>query len=86
MAEEVNQAFRDAANGPMKGVLAITDTPLVSMDFKGTDVSTTIDAALTMVMGDDMVKVVAWYDNEWGECGTESGKGRIAWRCDDRGR
>jgi len=66
MAEEVNQAFRDAANGPMKGVLAITDTPLVSMDFKGTDVSTTIDAALTMVMGDDMVKVVAWYDNEWG--------------------
>lgn len=66
MAEEVNEAFRAAASGPMKGVLAITDTPLVSMDFKMSDVSTTIDAALTMVMGDDMVKVVAWYDNEWG--------------------
>jgi len=66
MAEEVNQAFRDAENGRQKGVLAITDTPLVSMDFKKTNVSTTIDAALTMVMGDDMVKVVAWYDNEWG--------------------
>ena len=65
-AEEVNAAFREAQNGPMKGVLAITDTPLVSVDFRCTDVSTTIDAALTMVMGDDMVKVVAWYDNEWG--------------------
>ena len=50
----------------MKGVLAITETPLVSVDFRCSDVSTTIDAALTMVMGDDMVKVVAWYDNEWG--------------------
>nr|ABD37955.1 glyceraldehyde-3-phosphate dehydrogenase subunit A [Scherffelia dubia] len=65
-AEEVNQAFRDAAAGPMKGVLAITDIPLVSVDFRCTDVSTTVDAALTMVMGDDMVKIVAWYDNEWG--------------------
>ncbi|CAL6335877.1 unnamed protein product [Bathycoccus prasinos] len=52
-AEEVNA--REAQNGPMK----------VSVDFRCTDVSTTIDAALTMVMGDDMVKVVAWYDNEW---------------------
>lgn len=65
-AEEVNNAFREAANGPMKGVLAVTDEPLVSVDFRCTDVSSTIDAALTMVMGDDMVKVVAWYDNEWG--------------------
>jgi len=65
-AEEVNAAFREAAEGPMKGVLAVTDEPLVSVDFRCTDVSTTIDAALTMVMGDDMVKVVAWYDNEWG--------------------
>ncbi|KAG1667978.1 hypothetical protein FOA52_000622 [Chlamydomonas sp. UWO 241] len=65
-AEEVNNAFRTAAEGEMKGILAITDTPLVSCDFKGSDVSSTIDAALTMVMGDDMVKVVAWYDNEWG--------------------
>jgi glyceraldehyde-3-phosphate dehydrogenase (NADP+) (phosphorylating) len=65
-AEEVNAAFKEAQDGPMKGVLAITDTPLVSVDFRCSDVSTTIDAALTMVMGDDMVKVVAWYDNEWG--------------------
>merc|ERR1711966_550324 len=65
-AEEVNAAFKEAADGPMKGVLAITETPLVSVDFRCSDVSTTIDAALTMVMGDDMVKVVAWYDNEWG--------------------
>ena len=65
-AEEVNNAFREAANGAQKGVLAITDEPLVSVDFRCTDVSSTIDAALTMVMGDDMVKVVAWYDNEWG--------------------
>ena len=65
-AEEVNAAFKEAEEGPMKGVLAITETPLVSVDFRCSDVSTTIDAALTMVMGDDMVKVVAWYDNEWG--------------------
>jgi glyceraldehyde-3-phosphate dehydrogenase (NADP+) (phosphorylating) len=65
-AEEVNNAFRAAAQGEQKGVLAITDEPLVSVDFRCTDVSSTIDAALTMVMGDDMVKIVAWYDNEWG--------------------
>jgi glyceraldehyde-3-phosphate dehydrogenase (NADP+) (phosphorylating) len=65
-AEEVNAAFREAAAGPMNGVLAVCDTPLVSVDFRCTDVSTTIDSSLTMVMGDDMVKVVAWYDNEWG--------------------
>ena len=65
-AEEVNAAFREAAAGPMAGVLGVADVPLVSCDFKCTDVSTTIDSSLTMVMGDDMVKVVAWYDNEWG--------------------
>ena len=65
-AEEVNEAFRAAANGPQKGVLAVSDEPLVSCDYRMTDVSSTIDSALTMVMGDDMVKVVAWYDNEWG--------------------
>jgi glyceraldehyde-3-phosphate dehydrogenase (NADP+) (phosphorylating) len=52
--------------GPMKGVLAVTDEPLVSVDFKGTFQSSTVDESLTMVMGDDMVKIVAWYDNEWG--------------------
>jgi glyceraldehyde-3-phosphate dehydrogenase (NADP+) (phosphorylating) len=66
MAEEVNAAFRQAADGPMKGVLGISDEPLVSCDYRMTNVSSTIDAALTMVMGEDMVKVVAWYDNEWG--------------------
>jgi len=65
-AEEVNAAFKEAADGDMKGILAIEETPLVSIDYRCTDVSTTIDAALTMVMGDDMVKVVSWYDNEWG--------------------
>ena len=65
-ADEVNAAFREAANGPLKGILAVTDEPLVSSDFRCSDVSCTIDAALTMVMGDDMLKVVSWYDNEWG--------------------
>jgi len=65
-AEEVNAAFREAADGEMKGVLAVSDEPLVSVDFRCSDVSSTIDSSLTMVMGDDMVKVVAWYDNEWG--------------------
>eukprot|EP00898_Chlorokybus_atmophyticus_P002265 jgi/Chlat1/3039/Chrsp208S03297 len=65
-AEEVNAAFREAANGPLNGILAVCDEPLVSVDFRCSDVSSTIDSSLTMVMGDDMVKVVAWYDNEWG--------------------
>ena len=51
---------------PPQGILAVNDLPLVSIDFRCSDVSTTIDSSLTMVMGDDMVKVVAWYDNEWG--------------------
>ncbi|CAD6209377.1 unnamed protein product [Miscanthus lutarioriparius] len=65
-ADDVNAAFRKAADGPLKGVLSVCDVPLVSVDFRCSDVSSTIDASLTMVMGDDMVKVVAWYDNEWG--------------------
>ncbi|CAI9301871.1 unnamed protein product [Lactuca saligna] len=65
-AEDVNGAFRKAADGPLKGILAVCDEPLVSVDFRCSDVSSTIDSSLTMVMGDDMVKVVAWYDNEWG--------------------
>merc|ERR1712157_189662 len=64
--EEVNAAFREAADTRLKGVLGVTDEPLVSADFRCSDVSSTIDSSLTMVMGDDMVKVVAWYDNEWG--------------------
>jgi glyceraldehyde-3-phosphate dehydrogenase (NADP+) (phosphorylating) len=65
-AEEVNAAFRKAAAGEMKGILAVADEPLVSSDFKGTNVSASVDSALTMVLDGDMVKVVAWYDNEWG--------------------
>ncbi|GLT31322.1 hypothetical protein SLA2020_060650 [Shorea laevis] len=65
-AEDVNVAFRKAAEGPLKGILAVCDVPLVSVDFRCSNVSSTIDSSLTMVMGDDMVKVVAWYDNEWG--------------------
>ncbi|KAM0901842.1 hypothetical protein ACQ4PT_019677 [Festuca glaucescens] len=66
LAEEVNQAFRDAAANELKGILDVCDEPLVSVDFRCSDVSSTIDASLSMVMGDDMVKVIAWYDNEWG--------------------
>lgn len=65
-AEEVNQALREAAEGPLKGVLEYSDLELVSCDYRGTDASSIVDASLTMVMGGDMVKVVAWYDNEWG--------------------
>uniref|UniRef100_K4ADH5 glyceraldehyde-3-phosphate dehydrogenase (NADP(+)) (phosphorylating) n=1 Tax=Setaria italica TaxID=4555 RepID=K4ADH5_SETIT len=65
-ADDVNAAFRKAAAGPLKGVLQVCDEPLVSVDFRCSDVSSSIDSSLTMVMGDDMVKVVAWYDNEWG--------------------
>ncbi|PSB01742.1 type I glyceraldehyde-3-phosphate dehydrogenase [Merismopedia glauca] len=64
--DEVNNALKEAANGSMKGILDYNDLPLVSSDYRGTNCSSTIDASLTMVMGGDMVKVVAWYDNEWG--------------------
>ncbi|NJM75731.1 MAG: type I glyceraldehyde-3-phosphate dehydrogenase [Acaryochloridaceae cyanobacterium RU_4_10] len=66
IAEQVNQALKTAAEGPMKGILHYSDIELVSSDYKGHDASSIIDAALTMVMGGNMVKVVAWYDNEWG--------------------
>jgi len=65
-AEEVNGAFKSAAQGELKGILGYTEEPLVSMDFKGDPRSSIIDGQLTMVIGDSMVKVVAWYDNEWG--------------------
>jgi glyceraldehyde-3-phosphate dehydrogenase (NAD(P)) len=66
IAEQVNDVLKGAAEGPLKGILDYTDLPLVSSDFRGTDCSSTVDGQLTMVMGGDMVKVVAWYDNEWG--------------------
>nr|AHA84230.1 glyceraldehyde-3-phosphate dehydrogenase A [Phaseolus vulgaris] len=65
-AEEVNAAFRESAEKELKGILSVCDEPFVSVDFRCTDVSSTVDSSLTMVMGDDMVKVIAWYDNEWG--------------------
>jgi glyceraldehyde 3-phosphate dehydrogenase (phosphorylating) len=65
-AEEVNEALRAAAKGPMKGILAVSDEPLVSSDYCGDAHSATVDAALTKVIENRMVKVIAWYDNEWG--------------------
>jgi glyceraldehyde 3-phosphate dehydrogenase len=63
--DEVNAAFKAAADGPMKGILGYTEEPLVSMDFRGDPRSSIIDAENTMVLGSNLVKVVAWYDNEW---------------------
>jgi len=65
-AEEVNQALQDASENSLKGILAYSDLPLVSSDYQGHDASSIVDASLTLVMGGDMVKVMAWYDNEWG--------------------
>jgi len=65
-AEEVNNAFRTAASGKLKGILDVCDAPLVSSDFKGNNHSSIIDALSTLVMEGTMVKVLAWYDNEWG--------------------
>ncbi|MCJ7512824.1 MAG: type I glyceraldehyde-3-phosphate dehydrogenase [Anaerolineales bacterium] len=67
--EELRQAFRDAAAGPLKGILAAVDEPLVSIDFKGDPHSSSVDLPFTMVLGKeagDFIKVVSWYDNEWG--------------------
>jgi glyceraldehyde 3-phosphate dehydrogenase len=64
--EELNAAFRAAAVGPMQGILGVSDEPLVSSDFRGDSRSAIVDAALTMVIGGTFVKVIAWYDNEWG--------------------
>ncbi len=65
-AEELNALFKAAAEGPMKGILQYETAPLVSMDHKGSTYSSIIDAALTTVLDDTFVKVVTWYDNEWG--------------------
>jgi glyceraldehyde 3-phosphate dehydrogenase len=65
-AESANAALQVAADGPMRGLLGYTEEPLVSMDFKGDERSSIVDGASTMVTGENMLKVVAWYDNEWG--------------------
>jgi glyceraldehyde-3-phosphate dehydrogenase (NAD(P)) len=66
IAESVNNALKQAAEGSMKGIIEVNEEPLVSGDFKGNDASSIVDASLTMTMGGNMIKVVAWYDNEWG--------------------
>ncbi|MDZ7961676.1 MAG: type I glyceraldehyde-3-phosphate dehydrogenase [Aulosira sp. DedQUE10] len=66
ITEEVNQALKDASEGPLKGFLDYSELQLVSSDYQGTDASSIVDANLTLVMGNDLVKVMAWYDNEWG--------------------
>ncbi|MFP5378523.1 MAG: type I glyceraldehyde-3-phosphate dehydrogenase [Vicinamibacteria bacterium] len=65
-ADEVNAAFKAAAGGAMKGILQFCEEPLVSIDFRGNPHSSIVDAAYTKVMDGDFVKVMAWYDNEWG--------------------
>jgi len=65
-AEQVNQAFKSAAEGALAGIMEYCEEPLVSMDFKGNPASSIVDALSTMVIGGNMVKVLAWYDNEWG--------------------
>jgi len=64
--EEINAAFKEAAASRMKGILEVTDEPLVSSDFRGNPASSIVDAISTMVMGGNMAKVFSWYDNEWG--------------------
>jgi glyceraldehyde 3-phosphate dehydrogenase len=64
--EQVNQAFKTAASGNLKGILEYCDEPLVSSDFKGNQSSSIFDSLSTMVLGGNMVKILAWYDNEWG--------------------
>jgi glyceraldehyde 3-phosphate dehydrogenase len=64
--EEVNAALREAANGPLKGILTVSDAELVSIDFRGNPFSSIVDAPYTKVMDGDFVKLLSWYDNEWG--------------------
>ncbi|HEY6802948.1 MAG TPA: type I glyceraldehyde-3-phosphate dehydrogenase [Pyrinomonadaceae bacterium] len=65
-AEEVNQALKDAANGELKGILGFCEEPLVSIDFKRNSNSSIVDAEYTKVIGGNLLKVLSWYDNEWG--------------------
>ena len=65
-AEDVNAAFKKAAGGALSGILDVTDEPLVSIDFRGNPYSSIVDAGMTKVVGDNLVKIFSWYDNEWG--------------------
>jgi glyceraldehyde 3-phosphate dehydrogenase len=62
----INDAMRKAASGPMKGILQVSDEPLVSIDFRGNPHSSILDSECTKVMGGTFAKVLSWYDNEWG--------------------
>jgi glyceraldehyde 3-phosphate dehydrogenase len=64
--EEANAAFKAAADGPLKGILQYETAPLVSVDFRGNAHSSILDASYTSVMDGDFIKILAWYDNEWG--------------------
>ncbi len=64
--DSLNQAFKKASQGNLKGILKYTEEPLVSMDYRGEENSAVVDGLLTMTMGDHMAKVIGWYDNEWG--------------------
>jgi glyceraldehyde 3-phosphate dehydrogenase len=64
--EEINEALRAAANGPLKGILAVEDAPLVSIDFRQNSNSSIVDSAFTNVVDGNLIKVLSWYDNEWG--------------------
>jgi glyceraldehyde-3-phosphate dehydrogenase (NAD(P)) len=66
IAEQVNDVIKRAAEGSMKGIIHYGDLELVSSDYRGHPASSIVDSFLTMVMGGNMIKVVAWYDNEWG--------------------
>jgi glyceraldehyde-3-phosphate dehydrogenase type I len=66
--DEINQAFKDAANGELRNILAVTEDPIVSNDIIGRNESAIVDLELTQVIDGDLVKVLAWYDNEWGYC------------------
>ena len=65
-AEAVNAALKEAANGELKGIMAFSEEPLVSIDYNGNAHSSIVDGLSTMMVGDNLVKVVSWYDNEWG--------------------
>jgi len=65
-AEEINQAFKEASQGDLKGILDYTEEPLVSKDFNGNSNSSIVDGLSTMVIDDNLAKIIAWYDNEWG--------------------
>jgi glyceraldehyde 3-phosphate dehydrogenase len=65
-AEKINRALKDAANGELRGILAVSEEPLVSSDFKGNSNSSIVDAEYTKVINGSMIKILSWYDNEWG--------------------